>query len=144
MVVVADAPPRSYVAVNGHIGLPSVCSTSRNAIHARISPRHEVSRPDWLYLQSPRPDSFALVSPDLNHEERAATALAAEVKGMIDGQNVLSQLRGRSSTSMRTHSELPSNDSLGDLACVSEDERQTELTRTPKPRMGSVRPFHGI
>lgn len=91
MVVVADATPLRYLAVIGHIGLlsslfnkilipPAVWDELGTPSTPQSVRLLMESRPAWLYLQSPRPDSLDAVSPDLDEGERAAIALAVEVK----------------------------------------------------------------
>ena len=91
MLVVADATPLRYLAVIGLIGLLPTLFNRILIPHVvwdelRTPSTPEAvrlimdSRPDWLYLQSPRRDSLDAVSPDLDQGERAAIALAVEVR----------------------------------------------------------------
>jgi predicted nucleic acid-binding protein len=91
MLVVADTTPLRYLVAIGEVGLlPSIFGKVLippavwNELTAASTPERVrlfvEDRPDWLQLRSPQPDSLEVVSSDLDAGERAALALAIEIK----------------------------------------------------------------
>jgi predicted nucleic acid-binding protein len=91
MLVVADTTPLRYLAAIGEFDLlPSIFGKVLippavwNELTAASTPQtvrmFVEERPDWLQLQSPRLESLDVVSSDLDAGERAALALAIEIK----------------------------------------------------------------
>jgi predicted nucleic acid-binding protein len=91
VLVIADTTPLRYLTVIGQIGLlptifkqvviPPVVWDELTAASTSDNVRSFFeSRPDWLQLRSPRMDSMEIVSRDLHEGERAALALAIEIR----------------------------------------------------------------
>jgi predicted nucleic acid-binding protein len=91
MLVVADTTPLRYLAAIGETGLlprifgevlipPAVWNELTAASTPQIVRIFVEDRPNWLQLRSPRTDSLEVVSSNLDAGERAALALAIEIK----------------------------------------------------------------
>jgi predicted nucleic acid-binding protein len=91
MLVVADTTPLRYLAAIGEVGLlpgifgkvlipPTVWNELTAASTLQTVRLFFEARPDWLQLRSPRLDSLQVVSSHLDAGERAAIALAIEIK----------------------------------------------------------------
>lgn len=91
MLVVADTTPLRYLAAIGEVSLlpcmfgkvvipPAVWNELTAASTPQTVRLFFEKRPDWLQLRTPLPDSLELVSSDLDAGERAALALAIEIK----------------------------------------------------------------